>query len=290
MKPEIQHIKFNNKQVPKSHFDLIKLEELFTRKMNHRIDEIHKVNFYAILLITEGRGKHTIDFVDYEYEKGSIITVRKDQIHKYFISNAKGYLLFFTNDFLISYLENLEANKSLRVFCDSFGVPKIQLDNIEYNEVFSFVESIKNEYFKLQDDYSFSIIRSFLHIIITKLYRIKFKNENKIDEKKYLSQFLELKELVERDCFKTKKVKDYADNMLLSTKTLNNIVRNVLNKSAKTFIDETVIMQIKRLLINTDFSIKEIAYTSGFEEPTNLYKYFKKHAKTTPEIFRKNYK
>ena len=290
MNLEIKQIKFNNKQVPKSHFDLLKLEELFKRTVNHKINENHKVEFYIVLLITEGKGKHSVDFTDYEYEKGSIITIRKDQIHKFCISNAKGYMLLFTDDFLVSYLENLEANKALRVFCDSLGVPKLQLNNFEYEDILLSVKSMESEYFKVQDDHSFSIIRSLLHIIITKFYRIKFEKNNIIDEKKYLSQFLEFKNLVETDCFKTKKVMNYADKMRISTKTLNAIVRNILNKPAKAFIDETAIMQIKRLLINSDLSIKEIAYTSGFEEPTNLYKYFKKFTNTTPEIFRKNYK
>ncbi len=45
-------------------------------------------------------------------------------------------------------------------------------------------------------------------------------------------------------------------------------------------------MQIKRLLISTDHSIKEIAYISGFSDPTNFFKYFKKFAGSSPEVFR----
>ena len=101
-----------------------------------------------------------------------------------------------------------------------------------------------------------------------------------------MSEFLDFQKLVENHCFETRKVSDYAAKMGFSTKTLNNVVQSVVTKSAKTFIDEIVIIQIKRLLINSSMTIQEIAYTSGFDEPTNLYKYFKKYVMTSPEVFR----
>ena len=49
-----------------------------------------------LLFITEGKGSHTIDFMDYTYQKGTLLTIRKDQIHKFTKSNSpQGYLLIF---------------------------------------------------------------------------------------------------------------------------------------------------------------------------------------------------
>jgi len=62
----------------------------------------------------------------------------------------------------------------------------------------------------------------------------------------------------------------YAIKMSVSTRTLNNITQSVIGKSAKSFIDEIVILQIKRLLINSSLSFTEIAYQSGFDDPTNF--------------------
>ena len=85
---------------------------------------------------------------------------------------------------------------------------------------------------------------------------------------------------------RTIKVKDYADLMGISTKTLNTVTKSIVHKSAKAFVDEICTKQIKRLLLNTKLSIKEIAYKSGFEETTNFYKYFKRQTHTTPDQFR----
>ena len=66
----------------------------------------------------------------------------------------------------------------------------------------------------------------------------------------------------------------------------NTVTKSIVNKSTKQFIDEINTKLIKRLLINTKLSVKEIAYQSGFEETTNFYKYFKRQTQTTPEQFR----
>ncbi len=289
---ELLHIKFQNHQNPNAEFDVFKLEELFNREnLNHSPFHQHLVEFYIIILIEKGKGFHNIDFIDYEYKNGTLLTIRKDQIHK-FIKNdsVKGTLLLFTDEFLVSYLEKLEALKSLQLFNEILGVPKIQLSADELDKIYSLIDRIKEEYFNINDDYSLGIIRSELHILITTLFRIKSNNNQIFSKKKYLSEFIAFQNIVEQQVTKITKVKDYAKLLGLSTKTLNTITKNIVNLSAKEFIDDICNKQIKRLLINTELSIKEVAYKSGFEETTNFYKYFKRHTQLTPEQFRNSFR
>ena len=82
---------------------------------------------------------------------------------------------------------------------------------------------------------------------------------------------------------------DYAKELGFSTKKLNMVVQSIVQKPAKVFIDEILMLQIKRLLFNSQLSIKEIAYVSGFDEPSNLFKFFKRYNQSTPESFRQAY-
>lgn len=286
------HIQFHNTQNPTAGFDMLRIESLFDRDdMDHNPAELHLVEFYLIVLIEEGEGKHTIDFTEYDCKKGSLITVRKDQIHKFHKNDSiRGTILLFTDDFLVSYLEKLEALKSLQLFNELLGVPKIQLSDDALSEVLGLVQRLKKEYFATNDDYSLGIIRSELHILIAKLFRIKSNENHIIHSRKYLSEFIEFQNLVEANANKFNKVKDYAKMLGVSTKTLNNITQHIINKTAKEFVDDICTKQIKRLLINTDLPIKEIAYSSGFEETTNFYKYFKRQTALTPEQFRNSTK
>ena len=288
MKDPFLHIKFKNQQNPESDFDLLAVERLFKRKaLNHSPEKPHLVEFYMIIFVQEGQGKHNIDFIEYSYEKGTLLTVRKNQVHHFVKNNSvRGQLLLFKDEFLVSYLEKLEAQKTLQLFNELLGVPKIQLNAAEFKDIAAHVDRLSKEYQQIRDPYSLGIIRSELHILITKLYRIKSKNNQLISDKKYLSQFIAFQELVEKRVSTTTRVGDYAAMMGISTKTLNSISKSIVHKTAKEFIDDICIIQIKRLLINTSLSVKEIAYATGFEETTNFYKYFKRQVEMTPEQFR----
>jgi AraC-like DNA-binding protein len=258
-------------------------------ELDHDLTTIHRVEFYHIFIITEGTGKHTIDFTDYSFKKGTLFTLRKNQLHKFskdYVAN--GYLLIFTEDFLISHFNEIEISKSIQLFNNLLSMPKIELNIKEFNDIMLLVERIKTEYFVTYDDFSGGIIRSALHMIITKLFRLKTKNSKLLLQKRYFNEFIQFQNLIEENFISTKKVVEFASLMHCSTKTLNNICNDIIGKSAKTIIDEVIITQIKRLLISTKLSITEIAYQIGFDEPSNLYKYFKKHSGTTPELFRKS--
>jgi AraC family transcriptional regulator, transcriptional activator of pobA len=70
---------------------------------------------------------------------------------------------------------------------------------------------------------------------------------------------------------------------------LNQATTKVLGKSPKEIIDNRILLEAKRLLAHTNENVKEIAYTLGFEEPTNFIKYFKKHSTFTPTEFREKH-
>jgi len=291
MPKEPVHIKFQNSQNPNAAFDLIRLEDLFSKEFeNHSPFKLHLVEFFIIILIEEGHGKHTIDFTEYAYKRGTIFTIRKDQIHKFNKNlKTKGTLLLFTDEFLVSYLEKLESLKSMQLFNEILAKPKLQLSKKGLVEISDLIARIENEYFRINDPNTMGIIRSELHILITKLFRLKSEENKIIPERKYLSEFINFQNLVEQHVIRLKKVKDYAKMIGLSTRTLNTISRTIVNKSAKEFVDDISAKQIKRLLINTDLSVKEIAHASGFEETTNFYKYFKRQTTLTPEQFRQSY-
>ena len=46
---------------------------------------------------------------------------------------------------------------------------------------------------------------------------------------------------------------------------------------------------IESLLINTDYSVKEIAAMCGFDDENNFVKFFKYHEHTTPTLFRNKF-
>jgi AraC-like DNA-binding protein len=81
-------------------------------------------------------------------------------------------------------------------------------------------------------------------------------------------------------------VSGYASVMSISERKLNKALTAVLGKTAKELIDERIILEAKRMLAHTNYSIKEIGFELGFDEPTNFIKYFRKQEGKTPVEFR----
>ena len=281
-------LEFKNSVESNYSFDLVQLKKLLeTKHRNHSPFDFHQIDFFAFILYLEGEESHTIDFTEYNCKRGTLLAIRKGQIHKFSNSNLKGTILLFSHDFLGSFFTQSEAQKSLLLFNDFLFNPKIQLNKIDLQNILKITQQIEDEYVYTRDDFSPSIIRSLMQIFINQLYRFKTSQETTITNKKNLKEFIEFQNLIETRFSQTLKVKDYASWLGLTTKAINTTTKNIINKTAKEFIDEICINNIKRELVNSSKSIKEIGYICGFEESTNFNNYFKKRVGKTPLEYRK---
>ena len=289
MEPLFRKIKFDRQKNPKApHLDILPYEEIRERDdLDHFPWMLHRVDFYILILICAGEGVHTVDFTDYPLEPGSLLTIRRDQVHKFVNSEARGHLIIFTEEFIQEHLDQQEALKTLQLFNELLGSPKLTLKGEELEEVLQLIQHMQREFFDRQDEFSPGINRSLLHVLISKLYRHKAQHAIFKEDPPYLPEFIQFQTLVEAQGLTNRTVQSYARQMGISTKTLNKVVQRIVHKTAKAFVDEVAILQIKRLLSHSQYSIKEIAYQAGFDEPTNLFKYFKKLTGQTPEAFRR---
>lgn len=291
MKDNYSNIRFDRSKRPTIDFDIVSLEEILKRDdLDHDPKSLHRVHFYLLILITSGSGKHTIDFKEYEYAEGSVLTIRKNQLHNFHDGTADGFMLLFTEEFVLSYLEKTGANIISELFNELLFAQHTRLAKHEQEEVLTLVMQIQNEFKNSIDDHTSGILRNLLQVLIRKVYRIRRTSPQLTLTHKYTPKLLEFQKLVELHCHEFRSVKYYAGRLNITTKTLNTITRQVANKTGKKFIDDISLLNIKRLLINTDLSIKEIAYSSGFNETTNFFKFFKRKTYLTPDSFRNSYK
>lgn len=95
------------------------------------------------------------------------------------------------------------------------------------------------------------------------------------------------RKLVAQDFTQHKEVRHYAKSLNITPKYLSEVLQLELGKSAKTFIDEFVMMEAKSLLKQTTMSIQEICHWLGFDDASHFTKSFKKLAKNTATAYRK---
>ena len=176
------------------------------------------------------------------------------------------------------------------MFNELLASPKTQLEKKEFEKALKIIKEIEDENTRLSDSYSLKIIISSLHILITLIHRVKTKGINKVQLTNYLKEFIKFQNLLEKEFNNSKKVNFYSEKLGFSSKKLNSIVNYLANKSAKSFIDDVIIIKAKKDLLYSSLSVKEIAYKLGFKDSTNFFKYFKKNTSFTPEFYKKRYK
>lgn len=74
-----------------------------------------------------------------------------------------------------------------------------------------------------------------------------------------------------------------------STDYVSRVYKREFGVDVKTGIIKQRLEYIESLLINTDYTIKEIAQMSGFEDENNFVKFFKYHKNVTPTLFRNRF-
>lgn len=242
----------------------------------------HRIHFFALLIVTEGTGIHQVDLKDYTLKKGSVLRLAKGQVHA-FQKNAtyEGYLVIFTEEFVIHHFSKSSINIISHLY--NYHITSPISDNEACNKIF--IDQLNNELAKNISFAQNNIVASLIN-----LYLLRLERENKEitvrNNSKNFPHFIAFKNLVELNYTQTRNVKDYAEKLSITTKNLNEIVKEFTLDTAKTFIDNYVILEAKRAIVSTDLSFKEIAFELGFDELTNFTKFFKKNVQLSPKAFK----
>ncbi|MCK0132632.1 AraC family transcriptional regulator [Flavobacteriaceae bacterium F08102] len=267
-------------------FDFQNLSNLFSRifsDADHHPTQPHRISFFALLIVTKGTGTHQIDLKEHKLKAGSVLKIAKGQVHA-FQDNPQyeGFLILFTEDFVLNYFSKSSINLISHLY--NYHTTSPLANDKTGNKAFlnQLISELNAENTYAQKN----IIASLLNIYLLRLERKTNNHKKQSHNSKYYDTFVKFKNLVESNYTITRNVKDYANKLLISTKRLNQVVKDFSLNSAKSFIDDYVILEAKRAIVSTDKSLKEIAFDIGFNEVTNFTKFFKNKTHLTPKAFK----
>lgn len=124
-------------------------------------------------------------------------------------------------------------------------------------------------------------------ILCTRIYKTKFPTLE-IDHQTHMIR--EFNFLVEQHFKEKHSVKEYADLLNKSPKTLSNLFKKHGNVTPLQYIQNRIMLEAKRLLTYSDSSVSEIAYALGFSEIQGFSRFFKTREGKSPQHFREREK
>jgi AraC-like DNA-binding protein len=287
---EIPKIAFSKKSRTEIDFEIFTINSLFSRydRLDLALDKPHRIDFYHIIYISRGSGRHFIDFNPYRYNQGSIIFISKGQVHAFDVrAQADGFVILFTDEFLSKNLIHSDILSFYRLYNHHLQDPIIQPEEA-IADVFKII--IKEMYWEYLLSNNFAkeeILRLLLKLLLLRAERIKRTLVPKEKNAQWFTTFNVFKNYLEKQFAQTRNASDYAGMMNISYKHLNEVCKSITGNTAKAFIDQFIILESKRRLAVSDIAVKELTYDLGFDEPTNFVKFFKKHTHQSPSQFKK---
>ncbi|WP_106477986.1 4-hydroxyphenylacetate catabolism regulatory protein HpaA [Phytohalomonas tamaricis] len=79
---------------------------------------------------------------------------------------------------------------------------------------------------------------------------------------------------------------EYAAALNVTEARLNSVCRRIAGVPSKRVVHDRLIQEARRMLTFTRMSINEIGYQLGFQDPGYFYRFFARHANTTPSRYR----
>ncbi len=247
----------------------------------------HGHSFYHLVFFTKGSGTHTIDFDLFEIKKNQIYFMAPGQVHTWeFKGEMDGYVVNFSAAFFQSFLLRPEY---LEAFSFFNGVTAESVLNLSTEAGKPIVAVFEELIAQAKSNYTFRW--DMIRVLLLKIF-ILIDQKNVSSHTSHIPNYnyallKNFQKLIEKNFTKLKLPMEYAELLYITPNHLNALCKDHTGMAAGELIRNRVILEAKRLLINKDISISEIAYELNFSDNSYFTKFFKKQVGVTPEEFRK---
>ena len=264
-------------------FEIVRLKE----RNSYDSSKPHKHSYFEIFLFQKGGGTHEIDFNSHSILSESIHFVFPNQVHKVARElDTYGFVILISKEFM----DKIDYKLYVDLFSVYFLNPVVELNSNKFQKVIGLLNNLTEE-FTNEELNSEIVIKSYLQILFNYFLRVKdekvHSSNNQSEDFRQLINFLIL---VENHFDKHHPVRYYSSKLEITERNLNKICKRFRGKTASVLIKERIILEIKRMLRNSDSSIKKIVYSLNFDDPSNFNKFFKSAVGVSPTQFREENK
>lgn len=257
-------------------------------ELHHDLHLAHKHSFYHLILFTQGGGSHSIDFCNFLVQPFQMYFMLPGQIHSWsFSGRVDGYVVNFSEQFFRTYLVRSDFIEQFPFFSGIVDDAVVDLPPEIHNRVCTYFEDLITES-ESGLPFGLEMIKSILLQIFYVVGRITYKSLGEKSNSHNFALLRNFNRLIEKNFNSLRLPKDYADLLFVTPNYLNSVCKELIGMKSGDLIRQRTVLEAKRMLINIDLSISQIAYKLNFADNSYFSKFFKKQAGMSPEEFRLN--
>ncbi|MCS4224606.1 AraC family transcriptional regulator [Sphingobacterium sp. BIGb0165] len=254
--------------------------------------------FYAISLLLEGEGVFNSGFWKSTEKKNIIYIKTPYQIVSWNFDPhvTKKYAVIFTENFINQHQELANIIFDFPFFQLDKAIP-LRVNETDIAVLTNVFDNIHQRY-QTQSNEQFNLIAAYIKILLLHIKQIYenslFSDKELIStvdttRERLIHNFLShVKKDVQSLENKDLSVAYFADKLSTHPNHLSATLKKHTGKTAQEHIHAALLSAAKTLLLQTDYSIKEIAYHLSFKEASHFANFFKRWEKITPMQYRKS--
>ncbi|WP_186757768.1 helix-turn-helix domain-containing protein [Echinicola salinicaeni] len=244
------------------------------------LDDPGRKEFFEIVWLKDENALHVPQH-DFQTLRGDwIYLIPPYRVHQLNKAGKKGLLISFKRELLDGDLKEFLLDV-FRIFNIQGEFSCLQVNDESSRGLNAIFDLMNIEYQK--ETLNLIMIKALLKVFLLQLIQLKehhFTLQD-INEKRIYEFML----LLENNYLEERTAEFYADQVGISAKRLNQILKEKLSKTGVQLIHDRLILEAKRQIIHSENTIKEIAFNLGFKDRSYFSRFFKQHTGLSPQEF-----
>lgn len=239
----------------------------------------HRKPYYFFLFMIKGKICQSVDLQQFEISDNELLFILPHQIHQLPAAHqGADYFKIGFDDHCLALLP-----KQYPFLINPLNNQKIQFDSYAGKRLTSIFEMLCNLLQFMDTDPE--LILAHLNSLLTEINAAYFSADKQPADHK-LSAYINFKQFIETNLTDHATVVEIAEKLAININSLYRIVKYYSGLSPKEFINNRLILEAKRRLYYAESaSIKELAYSLGYNDPEYFSRLFKKMTGKTISSF-----
>jgi AraC-like DNA-binding protein len=257
-----------------------------------------RAEYFSFILTKDGSGVYYLDDHRFPFGNQSIYFTNPGHIKSYELeASNEAYIIMLSERFLQEYV-HAEIYGEFPFLLAEIVPPHTQSSN-EFAELELLYSQIMLE-FQKESIYKNKILGNMILVLLMKIKEKFWSDYNPIQEGKENSRIVksfkktlefEFKKVLQGQYAESKLQAQYfAEQLNLHPNYLNAVIKSKTGRTVSDWISKRTLSVAKSLLVDSNLSLKEIAYLLGYSEPTHFSRFFKRKTQVSPRTFRNSKK
>ncbi|MFT3822359.1 MAG: AraC family transcriptional regulator [Chitinophagaceae bacterium] len=271
--------------------------EIQYKETDECLKPTHKHNFFELVYIIDGTGKHCINKNKFDYSRGNLFLITPQDSHKLNVKATTKFFLIRFNDIYLRSQSDLQAansewiKKLEYIFHNTSHLPGCILKNQEDKVlVKALIEGMIKEYIN-KGPYHHEIVQQLVNTLLSLVARNIYITAPEKSEYDAGNDETALKIIhyIQGNIYKPEllKAEHISNEFRISINYLSEYFKKHTGETLQQYITNYKLKLVETRLLHSEMRMNEIAFELNFTDESHLNRIFKKYRGMNPSEFRK---